>query len=167
MTTNAATGNEDSVRMIFLFQWMLNLYFPFQLLSKPKYSGVEKIKTIGSTYMAASGLRPGRHRKKVNTTCASQIMSLDLGKTVVSPLRQQCRYHSFVISHRNDNGMMRQYVIWYENVLHDMHYTDVIMITMASQITSFTVVYSIVYSDADQRKYQSSASLAFVRGIHR
>ena len=34
--------------------------------------------------------------------------------------------------------------------------------TIASQITSLT----IVYSDADQRKYQSSASLAFVRGIH-
>ena len=41
------------------------------------------------------------------------------------------------------------------------------MTTMASQITSLTVVYSIVYSDADQRKHQSSASLAFVRGIHR
>ena len=49
----------------------------------------------------------------------------------------------------------------------DIHYNDVIMDTVASQITSFTIVYSIVYSDADQRKYQSSASLAFVRGIHR
>ena len=39
--------------------------------------------------------------------------------------------------------------------------------TMASQMTSLTIVYSTVYSDADQRKYQSSASLAFVRGIHR
>ena len=37
---------------------------------------------------------------------------------------------------------------------------------IASQITSLTIVYSIVYSDADQRKHQSSASLAFVRGIH-
>ena len=46
-------------------------------------------------------------------------------------------------------------------------YTDVIMTTMASQITSLTVVYSTVYSDAHQRKHQSSASLAFVRGIHR
>ena len=36
-----------------------------------------------------------------------------------------------------------------------------------SQITSLTIVYSTVYSDADQRKHQSSASLAFVRGIHR
>ena len=39
--------------------------------------------------------------------------------------------------------------------------------TMASQITSLTIVYSTVYSGADQRKHQSSASLAFVRGIHR
>ena len=38
---------------------------------------------------------------------------------------------------------------------------------MASQITSLSIVYSTVYSDADQRKHQSSASLAFVRGIHR
>ena len=38
---------------------------------------------------------------------------------------------------------------------------------MASLITSITSVYSTVYSGADQRKYQSSASLAFVRGIHR
>ena len=37
----------------------------------------------------------------------------------------------------------------------------------ASQITSLTIVFSTVYSDADQRKHQSSASLAFVRGIHR
>ena len=38
---------------------------------------------------------------------------------------------------------------------------------IASQITSLGIVYSTVYSDADQRKHQSSASLAFVRGIHR
>ena len=38
---------------------------------------------------------------------------------------------------------------------------------MASQITSFPIVYSTVYSGADQRKHQSSESLAFVRGIHR
>ena len=33
---------------------------------------------------------------------------------------------------------------------------------IASQITSLTIVYSTAYSDADQRKHQSSASLAFV-----
>ena len=47
------------------------------------------------------------------------------------------------------------------------HYNDVTMGTIASQITSLTIVYSAVYSDADQRKYQSSVSLAFVRRIHR
>ena len=46
------------------------------------------------------------------------------------------------------------------------HYNDIIMGTMASQISSLTIVYSTIYSGADQRKHQSSASLAFVRGIH-
>ena len=36
--------------------------------------------------------------------------------------------------------------------------------TVACQITSLTIVYSTVYSGADQRKHQSSASLAFVPG---
>ena len=54
---------------------------------------------------------------------------------------------------------------------HD-HYNDVIMGAIASKIaskkkTSLAIVYSIVYSDADQRKHQSSASLTFVWGIHR
>ena len=51
--------------------------------------------------------------------------------------------------------------------LQTMHYDDVIMSTMASQITSLTIVYLTIYSGADQSKHQSSASLAFVWGIHR
>ena len=43
---------------------------------------------------------------------------------------------------------------------------DVIMSVMASQITSISIVYWTVCSGADQRKHQSSASLAYVRGIH-
>ena len=49
----------------------------------------------------------------------------------------------------------------------EIHCNDVIISVMASQITRLTIVYSNVYSGADQRKYQSSASLAFMRGIHR
>ena len=49
----------------------------------------------------------------------------------------------------------------------EIHYNDVIMGVMASQTTSLTIVYSTVYSVAYQSKHQSSASLAFVRGIHR
>ena len=58
----------------------------------------------------------------------------------------------------------------YENRCVSMvrvHNKDVIMSTIASQITSLAIVYSTVYSSADQRKHQSSASLAFVWGIHR
>ena len=47
------------------------------------------------------------------------------------------------------------------------NYSDVIMSVMASQITGVVVVYSTVCSGVDQRKHQSSAPLAFVRGIHR
>ena len=53
------------------------------------------------------------------------------------------------------------------NLYLNVHYNDVIKGTIASQFTSLTIVYSTAYSDADQRKHQSSASLAFVRGIHR
>ena len=47
---------------------------------------------------------------------------------------------------------------------HILHYNDVLMNSMGSQITSLTIVYSAVYSGADQRKHQSSASLAFCAG---
>ena len=47
------------------------------------------------------------------------------------------------------------------------HDSDAIMTAMASQITSLTIVYSTVYSRIGHRKHQSSASLAFVWGIHR
>ena len=46
------------------------------------------------------------------------------------------------------------------------HYCDIILGAMASQITSLAIVYPIVHLGADQRKQQSSASLAFVREIH-
>ena len=58
--------------------------------------------------------------------------------------------------------------LWFRSAWHfSIHYNDVIMSSLASQITSLTIVYSTVYSRADQRKHQSSASLAFVWGIHR
>ena len=48
-----------------------------------------------------------------------------------------------------------------------IHYSDGIMSAIVSQITSLNIVYSTVYPGTDQRKHQSSASLAFVREIHR
>ena len=47
---------------------------------------------------------------------------------------------------------------------HTHHYSDVVMNKMASQMTSLTIIFSIVYSGADQRKHLRSASLDFVTG---
>ena len=52
-------------------------------------------------------------------------------------------------------------------LLASWHYNDVIIRTMASQITGVSIVYSTVGSGINRKKHQSSASLAFVRGIHR
>ena len=94
----------------------------------------------------------------------------------------------YITSNRNRNNKLCRYMymwhmylnlkpsstwVWYKtrpqpiNIDGNHHYGDVIMATIASQITSLTIVYSTVYSDADQRKHQSSTSLAFVWGIHR
>ena len=56
---------------------------------------------------------------------------------------------------------------WNFNHAGNVHYSDVIMSAMASQITGVLIVCLNVCSITDQRKHQSSMSLAFVRGIHR
>ena len=61
----------------------------------------------------------------------------------------------------------KQFITTIHTLFYFLHYSYVIMSVMASQITSLTIVYSTFYSSADQRKYQSSASLVFERGIHR
>ena len=75
-----------------------------------------------------------------------------------------CRWFVTLVWHHCD-GLHRQFTLCC--VLLSFHYNDVIMGAIASQINSLTIVFSTVYLDTDQRKYQSSASLAFVRGIHR
>ncbi|KAH8405251.1 hypothetical protein KR222_000518, partial [Zaprionus bogoriensis] len=51
------------------------LLCPLQLLLKPKFSGIEKIKTIASTYMCASGLRPGKE-DGATVSCTRSINQL-------------------------------------------------------------------------------------------
>ena len=70
-------------------------------------------------------------------------------------------------SHISGDRLIAYISRWKRRHLTYRHYCDVIMDTMNSQITSLTIVYLTVYSDADQRKHQNTASLAFVRGIHR
>ena len=89
---------------------------------------------------------------------------LVLNTTLVDPgMHQSDIYLQCVLTAEYAHG----FVVVCIAVLSRLHYNDVIMGAIAFQITSLTIIYSTVYSDADQRKHQSSASLAFVRGIHR
>ena len=76
----------------------------------------------------------------------------------------QLLYSYIIKSHFRCKLWTRFAVGW---VVWVYHYTDVIMGTIASHITSLTIVYSTVYSDADHRKHQNSALQAFLRGIRR
>ena len=80
-----------------------------------------------------------------------------LGGKVINGMTKYYELNCTMISKQAHHGV----VVW------TCHYDDAIMGTIASQITSLTSVYSTVYSGADQSKHQSSASLAFVWGIHR
>ena len=53
-----------------------------------------------------------------------------------------------------------------QEIVINLHYSDVIMSVMASQIACILIVCSAVCSGEDQRKHQSSTSVTFVRGIH-
>ena len=64
-------------------------------------------------------------------------------------------------------GFHQTLAMLYANHLSNTHYDDVKMSAISCKITSLTIVYLTVYSGIDERKHQSSASLAFVRGIHR
>ena len=76
------------------------------------------------------------------------------------------KYIKVTLAFKNILSYHHTYIGNYERENMSTHYNDVIMSTMVSQITSLTIVYSTVYSGADQRKHQSSAPLTFLRGIH-
>ena len=76
-----------------------------------------------------------------------------------------CTYHKQYVG--NWNNVVALYVFRRPYLINEVHYNGVIMGSMASQITRLTIVYSSVYSGADQRKHHSPASLPFVWGIHR
>ena len=78
---------------------------------------------------------------------------------------QKTKTHFFNFNIENLTLNLRLNSISHEKMIFD--YDDVTMSGMASQITILRIVYSPVYPGADQRKHQSPASLAFVRGIHR
>ena len=92
----------------------------------------------------------------VNDDCWNSLAC----NTTITPTE----YYHFVF---HDYLMAWIRFLHYWPLVGGIYYTDVIMSAMASQITVVSIVYSAVCSGADQRKHQSSASLAFEMGIHR
>ena len=79
----------------------------------------------------------------------------------ITPIRNNCALgtcnkSSFILQINGNNMVTNLQTVFLD------HYSDVIMSTMASQITSLAIVCSTVCLGKDQRKHQSSASLDFV-----
>ena len=101
-------------------------------------------------------------------------------KPLTKPTRMYCRIlvkkhqwtcyrNSSIFIEENDWLLLHCHLASLEAILGNKgkYCSDVIMGTMASQITGVSKVYSTFCSGANQRKHQNSASRAFVRGIHR
>ena len=87
----------------------------------------------------------------------TRTVSQQAANVIITPLLHQIDVIMTLLLHKVSTGMWPPVY----------HYDDVIMSAIASRITSLTSVYLIVYSRTDQRKHQSSASLALMRGNHR
>ena len=107
-------------------------------------------------------------------TCDVIIVNVDTRVLNVTNVNTEIRLRKKL--HSSPLIWSRKYLILWGNdgqyILHlswcnRSYYSDVIMGAMASQITSLTIIYSTFYWGTDQRKHQSSVSLAFVKGIHR
>ena len=132
---------------------------------------VSKLTIIGSD----NGLSPCR-RQAIIWTNAGILLIGPLGTNFNEMLIEILTFSFMKVRLKVSSAKRRPFCLGPNVLIHrqllppnrmQSHYTDVIMGTVAPQMTSLTIVYSTVYSDADQRKHQSFASLAFVWGIHR
>ena len=94
------------------------------------------------------------------------VLRVDILSATAHSLLSSCHWNMewLKIDGHSSRNMGTRVVEFCYNTVN--HYGDVIMSMTASQITSLAIVYSTVYSGADQRKHQTSLSLAFVRAIH-
>ena len=95
----------------------------------------------------------------------NHINTNDNGNNVIIKILKMVNTISWDIASQTESCHDAKFVAMASSFTTNNHYSDVIMRTMASLITSLTIVYSTVYSGADLRKHQSSASLALVWGI--
>ena len=100
-----------------------------------------------------------------------RVRHIHIYMTSIAKYHRIAHHHTFLIHGANRLQPILEHILRNLSAPHRImvkaHYGDVIMGAIASQITSLTIVYSTAYSDAVHRKHQSSASLAFARGLHR
>ena len=107
---------------------------------------------------------PSHHFWNASIVCMFSVWLVHVSPDALVPVRR----FQLTLTSTNINLLCNTFILYlFCHGELDNHYHDVIMGAMAFQITSLTIVYSTIYSGTDQRKYQTSASLAFVRGIHR
>lgn len=71
------------------------ILFFWQLLSKPEFSNIEKIKTIGSTYMAAAGLQPGRESGNQHGECQKNVIGMTEFALMMMVKLEEINFNSF------------------------------------------------------------------------
>jgi hypothetical protein len=81
-------ANQTIQHLYVTYMFVFYSYFPLQLLELPQFQDIIKIKTIGSTYMAASGLNPSRQVKVTN----NYFHALSHPCEVKSKQDRQCTY---------------------------------------------------------------------------
>ena len=113
----------------------------------------------GTIWIARSTSQSARHKREWWGQLLSYKCDISQIFKRSTPLNVMISRHPQI-----NTNWSRSQMHWYEN---RKHYNDVIMGAIVSPITNLKIVYSTVYSDADKKKHQSSASLAFMRGIHR
>lgn len=66
-----------------------------QLLSRSEFSNIEKIKTIGSTYMAAAGLQPGRESGGQQGECQKNVVGMTEFALMMMIKLEEINFNSF------------------------------------------------------------------------
>ena len=111
----------------------------------------------------------GRNSKKEQVCITTFILVPSVSPFTKASIFLRCRNYCFKYKIKCTHKLCWAISIfsWNVGLFGFFHYGDVIMSTVAPQITGVSIICSAVCSGADQSKRQSSASLAFVRGIHR
>ena len=107
-----------------------------------------------------SAVCSGAHQRKHQSSASPAFVREIHRSPVDSPTKRASNVKNISIWWRHPDVKPT----WHQMIIH---YGDVIMDPRAFQITSVSIACWTVGSGVDQRKHQSSASLAFVQGIHR